>query len=98
MVRRAEFDTDLAQEALRYFLDKGYSSEQASGIVSNLIAESGLDHQIKGDSGKAHGIAQWHPDRRGIFERVFGKPFSQSSFKDQLDFVDWELNNTEKRA
>lgn len=98
MVRRAEFDTGLAQEALRYFLDKGYSSEQASGIVSNLIAESGLDHQIKGDSGKAHGIAQWHPDRRGIFERVFGKPFSESSFKDQLDFVDWELNNTEKRA
>ena len=31
-------------------------------------------------------------------EKVFGKAFKDSTFQEQLQFIWWELNNTEKRA
>lgn len=81
-----------------FFQSRGWSKEQAAGIVGNLEHESGFDIKIVGDGGKAIGIAQWHPDRRKTFERIFKKPFSQSTLEDQAAFVDWELKNTEKKA
>jgi len=93
-----------ANAALSYFKSKGYSEQQAAGIVGNLQAESGL--QINpaaiGDGGKAWGIAQWHPDRRGIWEKATGKKWqsdgSSPNFKEQLDFIIYELQRTESRA
>lgn len=93
-----------ANTALSYFKSKGYSEQQAAGIVGNLQAESGL--QINpaaiGDGGKAWGIAQWHPDRRGIWEKATGKKWqsdgSSPNFKEQLDFIIYELQRTESRA
>ena len=41
---------------------------------------------------------QWHPDRQRNFERAFGKSIRGSSFKEQLAFVQWELENTETKA
>lgn len=101
--------TEHAEEAYNYFIDRlmkeeGMSREEAAniaaGIVGNLQAESGanLNTGIKGDGGAAWGIAQWHPVRRADFEREFGIPFEQSTFQDQLDFVWWELQNTESEA
>ena len=89
-----------ASEALEFFQSKGYSKEQAAGIVGNLQAESGknLRTDSVGDGGKAYGIAQWHPDRQAKFKEVYGKDIRQAGFREQLEFVDWELNNTEKRA
>jgi len=88
------------RSALGFFHSKGFTAAQVAGIVGNLQAESGqgLDPSAVGDGGKAHGIAQWHPDRRRNFERAFGKPFSESTLEDQLEFIWWELNNTERRA
>lgn len=86
------------QDALNFFLGRGYSKEQAAGIVGNLHGESGMDIGAIGDGGKAYGLAQWHPDRQSAFKRLFGKDIRQSSFGEQLSFVDWELRNTEKRA
>lgn len=87
-------------EALSFFENKGWTKEQAAGIVGNLMAESGtsLKTDAVGDGGKAYGIAQWHPPRQKNFEKVFGKDIRSSSFKEQLEFVNWELNNTEKTA
>jgi hypothetical protein len=91
-------ETGLPEEAQAFFESKGWTKEQAAGIVGNLIVESGLKTDAVGDGGKAYGIAQWHPDRQEKFRNYSGKDIRQSNFQEQLEFVNWELNNTEKRA
>ena len=89
-----------ARVAMQFFISKGLTTAQAAGIVGNLQAESGanLNPSAVGDGGQAIGIAQWHPDRRANFQRAFGKPFSESTFRDQLNFIWWEFQNTERSA
>jgi len=87
-----------AQVAMDFFISKGYTEAAAAGIVGNLIVESNLKTDIIGDGGKAYGIAQWHPDRQAKFAEVYGKPIQTTTFKEQLEYIDWELNNTERRA
>lgn len=87
-----------AQEALDFFVSKGWTQAQAAGIVGNLITESRLKTDAIGDNGQAYGIAQWHPDRQQTFQQLYGKPIQQSNFKEQLDYINWELNHTEKKA
>ncbi|KCW03146.1 lambda family phage tail tape measure protein [Acinetobacter baumannii 45075_1] len=88
-------------EALKFFTSKeggNWSPKKAAGIVANLEAESGFKHTAIGDSGKAFGIGQWHPDRQAKFKQKFGKDIRQSSYQEQLAFVNWELNNNESSA
>ena len=87
-------------EAMRYFMSKGWSKAQSAGIVANLMAESynRLDHTALGDKGTAYGIAQWRGIRQTNFAKVFGKSIKLSSFQEQLAFVDWELRNTHTTA
>jgi hypothetical protein len=93
-----------ASEAMQFFISKGWSKEQAAGIVGNLKVESGnfspdvLSGKKRGDGGKAVGLAQWHPDRQARFKQIFGKDLVGSSFSEQLEFVHWELMNTHKGA
>lgn len=92
------------EAAIAYFMRKGWTREQASGIVANLWEESNLRREIPqtnpklNDGGKAYGAAQWHADRQADFKRVFGKDIREASFTEQLAFVDWELRNTEASA
>lgn len=96
--------TGSSSEAMGFFQSKGWTKEQAAGIVGNLQVESGnfssevISGAKKGDSGTAVGIAQWHPDRQANFRKVMGKELIGSSFQEQLAFVDWELKNTEAKA
>lgn len=92
--------TGSATTALKFFTNKGWTPEQAAGIVGNLQAESGANLQVDivGDNGQAYGIAQWHPPRQATFRKTIGKDIVGSSLQDQLAFVDWELNNTESNA
>ena len=76
-------------------MSRGWSREQATGIVANLQKESRLNHNAIGDSGKAFGLAQWHPDRQAKFKKIFGKDIKYSTFEEQLAFIDWELRNKE---
>ena len=91
-----------AAKALEFFKQKGWTTEQAAGIVGNLQAESSreLNPSAVGDGGKAYGIAQWRPDRQALFEQNLGngKSIRQASFEEQLAFIQWELENSEKRA
>jgi len=89
-----------AKDAVNFFIQKGWSPEQSAGIVGNLQAESGKNLNIKavGDGGKAYGVAQWHPDRQANFKKEFGKDIKDSSLKEQLEFVNLELNTTESKA
>lgn len=93
-------ETGSAKEAVSFFVSKGWTPQQAAGIVGNLQAESGanLRTDAVGDGGKAYGIAQWHPDRQAKFARAFGKDIRQAGFKEQLAFIQWELDNSESKA
>lgn len=89
----------LGQQALAYFQSQGWTREQAAGLVANLAAESGFNHQAVGDGGRAFGLAQWHGDRQAEFKRLFGKDIRQASFMEQLQFVQHELTRgAEKTA
>ena len=89
-----------ANMAMQYFMAQGYTKAQAAGIVGNLQAESGknLDINAVGDSGKARGLAQWHPDRQANFAKFSGKDIGSSTFEDQLAFIKHELETSEAGA
>ena len=86
------------KQVQQYLLRKGYTHVQVVGIMANLKEESGYKPNLYGDSGKAYGIAQWHPDRRALFQKKFGKSMIGSSVQEQLDFLDYELKHHEKDA
>jgi hypothetical protein len=85
-------------EALSYFVSRGWTVPQAAGIVANLVAESNLNPAAVGDGGLAYGVAQWHPDRQEGFYRFFGRSIQGSSVEDQLAWVDEEFRTTERSA
>ena len=93
--------SDARSKAMDFFMsEKGgkWTKEQAAGIVSNLEAESSFNHKIPGDGGRAYGIAQWHPDRQQVFKQAYGKDIRNSTYEEQLAFVNHELKNNEKKA
>jgi len=90
--------SNVARQALAYFIQMGWSAAQSAGIVASLIAESNLNPTASGDGGQAYGIAQWHPPRQAGFEALIGKPIQGSSLEDQLAWVHAELMGTEKAA
>jgi hypothetical protein len=83
-----------------YFTQQGWTPAQAAGLVANLQAESGknLNPGAANNREQAYGIAQWRGSRQRDFAKKMGKPLQGSSLQDQLEFVQWELNNTESRA
>ena len=84
--------------AMEFFLDQGWTPEQAAGLVANLQAES-YDHiDPAAENSGAYGIAQWRGSRKRDFEQEMGMPLKGSSLMDQLKFVQWELNNKEAKA
>ena len=93
-----------AGKAFTFFKERGFTEEQAAGIVGNLQAESGININPAaiGDGGKAWGIAQWHPERRAIWEKATGKKWESSgispNFEEQLQFIVYELKRTEAQA
>jgi len=95
--------TKNAQYAVNFFKSKGWTDAQAAGIVGNLQAESSVDLNPQAYNGAgggqgAAGIAQWRGDRQATFEKKYGIPVRNATLDQQLDYVNWELNNTEKAA
>lgn len=86
--------------AYKFYLTKGYTPAQASAIVGNLLKESGLKTTAEGDvgykGGSSFGVAQWRGERLNKLKSKYGKDWTK--LENQLDYVDWELNNTEKSA
>src|SRR5262249_3255963 len=82
----------MAQRAFGRLRAPGWTPPQACGILANIQAESSFDFKnTTGDGGQAHGLCQWHEDRRKIFEKNFPRTFAQSTFEDQLDFITFEM-------
>ncbi len=91
--RVAPAGKEAVQSAMKYFMGQGWSETAAAGIVSNLVAESGLQRDAVGDGGLAYGLAQWHPARQAEFKKVFGKDIRESTAEEQMAFVNHELKN-----
>lgn len=99
-----KLNSSAVQSAFKILTSKdengSFTGEQAKGIIANLMGESGkgLNHQAIGDGGKAFGVAQWHSDRQANFKRIFGHDIRQSTLEEQIKFLKWEMQNTEKAA
>lgn len=69
----------------------GFTHDMAIGVLANISAESGFNPASRGDGGTAHGIAQWHGDRRAAILSGTGIDVSNASFDDQIKAVIWEM-------
>lgn len=91
--------------AINYMMRNGWTREQAVGLVANFTAESGLqanalnpNEEVNGVKFESRGIAQWNRGRLDNLSRELGKDITESTFLEQLAFVQWELENTHKTA
>lgn len=91
---------DKEKQAYAFYLSKGWSPLQSAAIVGNLLHESGLNPSSEGDigykGGSSRGIAQFRGDRLKRLKSQYGDNWTD--FGNQLEFVNWELNNTHKNA
>lgn len=79
---------------------RGLSPEVAKAFVINFQDESGLvsdivEHEPNVHGTRGKGLYQLTGSRRAQFEKRYGGDYSVDN---QLDFLVWELNNTEKNA
>jgi len=95
----------MEQQVLAGLVQRGIPLHIAQGIVANLIAESGLNPGINeiaplvpGSRG-GYGLAQWTGPRRRQYEAFAAqRGVSPDDLNAQLDFLQWELQNTERGA
>lgn len=95
------------EKAFAFYIQKGLTAEQASGVVGNLYWESsvvptkvnGGGNSITPIPNKAWGIAQWLGGRLTGLQNFAGKNnASPADLSTQLEFSWYELSNTEKSA
>jgi hypothetical protein len=95
---------DRSSAAIRYFQSRGWSKEQAAGIVGNLLAESKLNTGARNpgdgrDGTDSIGIAQWNSGRaRALKKFAADNKADWQDYGVQLAFVDHELRTSEKAA
>lgn len=84
-----------AHQAIGYLLDRGMPLHIAVGVISNAVAESGLD-TTKKPSGL--GLFQWIGPRQRKYYQIKDTLPGSNEFEKQLSYMLWELENPEKRA
>ena len=72
-----------AKEIHAWLLTQGLSQNGATGVVGNLIQESGLRTGAVGDGGTSFGIAQWHKGR--------GDALKKFAISKGMSYLDIEL-------
>jgi hypothetical protein len=88
-------------QAMRLIMARGYTREQAIGMLANFKGESGLNPNAQGDYNpekgyQAYGIAQWNPSRQADFKQWAGHDIHGTSFMEQVEFALYELEHKEK--
>ena len=88
------------EEVIQFLINKGLTKSQAAGVAGNLQHESGINPTVKpGDGGTSFGIAQWHKERgKRMKEWTKQNGYDSTTLKGQLEYLWWELKNTEKKA
>lgn len=86
-----------------WFAQHGYSPTLAAGFAANFAVETGGGEDIYTDATSpngAYGIAQWLDEsRQANFNNFMNKHgYDSNDIYAQLEFVDWELHNTESQA
>ena len=88
-----------AQKIMIFLKNKGLTTSQSAGIIGNLQVESNFDPNAVGDNGTSYGIAQWHKSRFNDLKQWSKKNgLKWNSLNAQLQFLWWELNNSETTA
>ena len=65
-------DEARTRQAIDFFMSKGLTAEQATGIVGNMLQENpGFGLGAGGDSGKAAGLFQWQGSRQAGMGNTF---------------------------
>ena len=83
-----------AASMLSYLKAQGFSDNGATGIVANLLGESGLRPTAGGDGGTSYGIAQWHLGRKdNLFKFAQDAGLDPSTIEAQSQFLLHELSN-----
>jgi hypothetical protein len=90
--------TDNQKYAINKLVKMGWTPAQAAGMVGSLTQESNVNPDAINPDSKMYGIAQWDTNRRKDFQKLTGRSIQGSSLNEQLEFMNWELNNTEKKA
>ncbi len=88
----------IVKRLVAVLISLGWSGPAAAGIAANIQAESNFKPNSVGDGGAAYGLCQWHAGRQQKFQQTFGRRIQGSTFRNQLEFINWELNNTERAA
>lgn len=89
---------DKAEGAIKFFMDKGWTRNQAAAISGNFGLESQYNAAAVGDGGEAYGLGQWHKDRQKDFEKWAGKSIRGSSPEEQMAFAQYELTQGKEAA
>jgi hypothetical protein len=90
-----------ARYAYQRLRDKGYPHHVAAGLVGNMMQESGLNLNTGavGDNGNSFGAVQWNgPRRRAFMEYARQQGASPTDIGVQVDYLDHELNTSERGA
>lgn len=89
---------DKAEDAIKFFMDKGWTRNQASAISANYGLESQYNAAAVGDGGEAYGLGQWHRGRRDDFKNWSGKSMIGSTPEEQMAFTQYELTQGKEVA
>lgn len=84
-----------ARQAVDYFVNKGLTREQASGLVGNLMRESNMISNATNPNSGAYGLGQWLGSRK---TRLFKRYGYHPTFEQQLDYIWDELNTSHRRG
>lgn len=81
--------TPTEEPAYRYYKNRhGLSDAGAFALSRNITTESGHRTDVKGDGGKARGLAQWHPDRWAKLEKWADEQgLDPNSKQAQMDYI-----------
>jgi len=87
------------KQIMDFFIKKGYSKEQAAGMIGSLQQESQLNPQAINKSSGAFGVAQWLGSRKqGLFEYAKQVGKDPTDLQTQLEYHEMEMKTTEKAA
>jgi hypothetical protein len=88
-IHAVEINTNI-NESYTFWKSKGFTHEQASGIIANEYKESnGNPRAMNGTV--AVGIFQWEKPRSTTIETQFGKKILDMSHAEQLNAAYWEM-------
>jgi hypothetical protein len=97
--KNLKYNQEQADKVYDGLRDRGYTHEQAVGVMGHWYNESKFNTNITGDNGTSYGIAQWHNERwDGLNNYASQTGRSPSDLNTQLDYFDKEMRSNESAA